>query len=79
MVGEPAGAKERGLVVRGMMAHPDANRLAELGRAVAEGQLVIPIAKRIPLAQVREAQTFAEHHSGKVILTGSLLDSSPNH
>jgi NADPH:quinone reductase-like Zn-dependent oxidoreductase len=73
VVGAPAGAKERGLVVRAMMAHPDATQLAKLGQAVAEGRLVIPIAKRLPLAQAREAQTLAERHAGgKVILTGSI-------
>jgi NADPH:quinone reductase-like Zn-dependent oxidoreductase len=73
VVGEPAGAKERGLVVHAMMAHPDATQLAQLGAAVADGRLAIPIAKRLPLSQAREAQTLAERHSGgKVILTGAL-------
>jgi NADPH:quinone reductase-like Zn-dependent oxidoreductase len=70
VVGPPAGAKERGLVVNAILAHPDAKRLAELGRAVAEGKLSIPIAKRFPLAQAREAQELAESHvGGKVLLT----------
>ena len=73
VVGEPAGAKARGLVVHAMLTHPDGKRLGELARAVAEGRLVIPIAKRMPLAQAREAQTLAEHHAGgKIILTGRL-------
>lgn len=72
VVGEPAGAKHLGLVTHSMWAHPDATRLAELGNSVAEGKLVIPIAKRLPLAQAREAQTLAEHHpGGKVILVGA--------
>jgi NADPH:quinone reductase-like Zn-dependent oxidoreductase len=71
VVGEPAGAKEHGVVARGMFAHPDARRLAELAGAVASGTLVIPIAKKLPLAKAREAQTLAEHHAGgKVVLTG---------
>ncbi len=71
VVGEPAGARERGLVVRALMAHADRGRLAALARAVADGKLVIPIAKKLPLSDVREAQTLAEHHAGgKVILTG---------
>jgi NADPH:quinone reductase-like Zn-dependent oxidoreductase len=71
VVGEPAGATEQGLVVRPMMAHPDAMRLAALAQAVADGKLVIPIAKRFPLSRAREAQALAENHSGgKVILTG---------
>ncbi|MEO8700856.1 MAG: NADP-dependent oxidoreductase [Kofleriaceae bacterium] len=72
VVGEPEGAKARGLVVHAMMTHPDTKRLGELGRAVAEGRLVIPIVKRLPLAQAREAQTLAEHHAGgKVLLIGA--------
>src|ERR1700722_2447967 len=43
---EPQGAHERGLEVRHHWAHPDPERLARLVRAVAEGALVIPIAKR---------------------------------
>jgi NADPH:quinone reductase-like Zn-dependent oxidoreductase len=71
VVGEPAGAKERGLVVRGMLTHSDPQRLAELAQAVADGKLVIPIAKRFPLAQAGEAQKVAEAGAGgKVILTG---------
>jgi NADPH:quinone reductase-like Zn-dependent oxidoreductase len=73
VVGEPAGARERGLVARGMMTHPDAGRLAAFAQTVADGKLVIPIVKKFPLSRAREAQAFAEHHpGGKVILTGSL-------
>ena len=72
VVGEPAGAKERGFVVRGGMTHPDAARLSVLAEAVVDGKLVIPVVKRLPLAQAREAQALAEHHAGgKVLLTGS--------
>jgi NADPH:quinone reductase-like Zn-dependent oxidoreductase len=73
VVGEPAGAKELGLVVRATMAHPDPKRLFELANAVASGKLVIPISRKLPLEKAREAQTLAEHHvGGKVILTGSV-------
>ena len=69
VLGKPPGAEERGLVVRAIFAHPDPVRLAELGRAVAERRLVIPIARRFPLAQVRAAHQFAERSAGgKVIL-----------
>jgi NADPH:quinone reductase-like Zn-dependent oxidoreductase len=71
VVGPPEGAKDRGLLVNAFLAHPDPKRLAELGHAVAEGKLSLPIAKRFPLAEAREAQTLAESHvGGKVILTG---------
>jgi NADPH:quinone reductase-like Zn-dependent oxidoreductase len=66
---DPKGAEERGLQVRHHWAHPDSERLAALLRAVAEGALVIPIAKRFPLAQIREAQQFAERGAGgKVVV-----------
>ncbi|HEY6458573.1 MAG TPA: NADP-dependent oxidoreductase, partial [Polyangiaceae bacterium] len=55
VVGEPAGAKDRGFVVRAFMARPDSAMLARYGEAVAAGQLSVPIAKRLPLAQAAEA------------------------
>lgn len=71
VVGEPAGAKERGLVVHPLLAHADAKRLAELAGAVAEGKLVIPIAKRLPLADAANAHVLAQKGAGgKVVLTG---------
>jgi NADPH:quinone reductase-like Zn-dependent oxidoreductase len=71
VVGEQAAAKERGLVARAMLTHSDPQRLAELAQAVAGGKLVIPIARRFPLAQAAEAQKLAEVGSGgKVILLG---------
>jgi len=69
VVGEPAGAKEKGLTVRAFMAHPDPVRLAELAKAVAEGKLVIPIATRMPLADIREAHSRGEKGAGgKIVL-----------
>jgi NADPH:quinone reductase-like Zn-dependent oxidoreductase len=69
VTGEPAGAKERGLVVRAHVVHPDPGKLAELARAAADGSLVIPIAMRVPLAQIREAHSMAEKGAeGKVVL-----------
>jgi NADPH:quinone reductase-like Zn-dependent oxidoreductase len=70
VVGEPAGAAERGFIVHTMVTRPDAARLAELTAAVASGELVIPIAKRLPLAEAAEAQRLAEKGGvGKVLLT----------
>jgi NADPH:quinone reductase-like Zn-dependent oxidoreductase len=69
VLGEPPGARERALVVRAHLTHPDPKRLAELARAVAAGELVIPIAERIPLDRIREAQTVAERGAGgKVVV-----------
>jgi NADPH:quinone reductase-like Zn-dependent oxidoreductase len=72
VLGEPAGAKERGFVVHAFMAHADAALLARYTSAVAEGKLVIPIARRMPLEKAPEAQAFAEkqHPAGKVLLLG---------
>jgi NADPH:quinone reductase-like Zn-dependent oxidoreductase len=69
VTGEPAGAKEMGLVVRTHVVHPDASRLAALARAAADGSLVIPIAKRLPFTQIGEAHSMAEAGAeGKVVL-----------
>jgi NADPH:quinone reductase-like Zn-dependent oxidoreductase len=70
VVGEPPGAKERGLVVRFIRAHPDSKRLAALAQAAADGELVIPIGRRFPLSNAREAHQLAERGgTGKVLLT----------
>jgi len=69
VLGEPAGAKDRGLIARALVNHPDSNRLAALAQAVASRELVIPIAVRLPLEQVREAQTLSEKGAGgKIVL-----------
>jgi NADPH:quinone reductase-like Zn-dependent oxidoreductase len=72
VLGEPAGAKERGFVVHAFMARPDAAMLEKYASAVAAGKLVIPIAERLPLARAPEAQAIAEkkHPRGKVLLLG---------
>jgi NADPH:quinone reductase-like Zn-dependent oxidoreductase len=70
VVGEPAAAKAHGVSVHAMHTQPDAKRLAELGAAVANGLLVIPIARRFPLVEAAAAQAFAERGggNGKVLL-----------
>jgi NADPH:quinone reductase-like Zn-dependent oxidoreductase len=70
VVGEPEGAKARGFDVHALLTHPDAKRLGELAAAVAAGTLVIPIAKRFPLAEAAGAHELAEKGAGgKVVLT----------
>ncbi|HVZ71375.1 MAG TPA: NADP-dependent oxidoreductase [Polyangia bacterium] len=70
VVGEPAGARERGLDVRAFLAKPDARRLGELAAVVAAGKLVVPIGARLPLAQAAEAHALAEKGGvGKILLT----------
>ncbi|RKH50313.1 NADP-dependent oxidoreductase [Corallococcus sp. AB049A] len=69
VVGEPKGAKEKGLVVRSFMAHPDAHRLEQLAVSAAKGDLVIPISRTFKLDDAREAQKLAEQGGvGKVLL-----------
>lgn len=71
VVGQPAGAQELGITVRLIRTHADAQRLATLARAVADTELAMPSAVRIPLARAGEGQTLAQHQSAaKVILTG---------
>jgi NADPH:quinone reductase-like Zn-dependent oxidoreductase len=68
LIPEPTGAKERALEIRAVRAHLDPERLRALLRAVADGRLVIPIAKRFALSQIREAQGAAEKGAGGKVL-----------
>jgi len=71
VVGPPTAAQGKSIVVRAFLAHPDAKRLGELAEAVARGDLKIPIAARLPLAQAAEAMRLAERGGagGKVLIT----------
>ncbi|MBS2032171.1 MAG: NADP-dependent oxidoreductase [Deltaproteobacteria bacterium] len=69
VVGEPAGARERGLQVKAMLTQPDSKRLEELARAVAAKKLIIPVEKRFPLAQAPDAIRLARGGGvGKVLV-----------
>jgi len=69
VLGEPKGAKERGLLVSAFLAHPDSAQLARLAAAVAAGSLKIPIAKRFPMAEAPAAHALAERGGvGKIVL-----------
>jgi NADPH:quinone reductase-like Zn-dependent oxidoreductase len=72
VLGEPAGAKERGIVVHAFMAQPDSAMLAEYVAAVADKKLEIPVALRFRLVEAAKAQRTAEkeHPGGKVLLLG---------
>jgi NADPH:quinone reductase-like Zn-dependent oxidoreductase len=71
VVGEPEGAKDRGFAVKAIFTRRDPKRLGELAQAVADGKLVIPIAKRLQLAEARAAHELAEAGAnGKVLLLG---------
>jgi NADPH:quinone reductase-like Zn-dependent oxidoreductase len=45
---EPPGAEQRDISVRTMLVHPDAERLSELGEAVANGEFVLPSSAAMP-------------------------------
>lgn len=60
VVGAPAGAEGKGFRVQPVWSQPDPKRLHELAEAVARGEFSVPIAKKMKLSQVREAQTMAE-------------------
>jgi len=69
VLGEPAAAKGRDLRVRGFLSHPDGKRLRDLAEAAARGQLRIPIGKRLPISEVREAHRMAQRGAdGKILL-----------
>jgi len=55
--------------VRAIQVHSDPARLGQLAQEVASGEVVVPIAARFPLAQVRDAFRAAEHGGGKVLVT----------
>jgi NADPH:quinone reductase-like Zn-dependent oxidoreductase len=69
-VGQPPADPTRTLRVKGMLVHPDGKRLAALARAVADGEVKLPIARRFPMEQAAQAHQFAEAGpGGKVLLT----------
>lgn len=68
-LGEPAGAKQRGLKVTAIQTKRDPARLLELANAVAAGRLIMPVQKTFPLSQGAVAFRFArENGVGKVLL-----------
>jgi NADPH:quinone reductase-like Zn-dependent oxidoreductase len=70
VVGKPQSAEGRDLRVVAIWAKPDSARLEALGSDVARGLLSIPIAKKLKLSQIREAQQLAEKGGiGKIVLT----------
>jgi len=69
VLGEPAGARERGFLVKAFLTHSDPQRLRQLAQAVADGALTVPIARRFPLAEAGAAHALAETHpDGKLLL-----------
>jgi NADPH:quinone reductase-like Zn-dependent oxidoreductase len=69
VLGKPEGSEGKNFTVRPVFAQPDAERLHQLAQAVANGEFSIPIARRMKLSQVREAQQLAEAGGiGKIVL-----------
>lgn len=70
VLGGSEEAKQRGIEVRAFVSHPDGRRLSEIAQAVTRGELQIPIAKKLPLSEAREAHRLAEKGTaGKVVMT----------
>jgi NADPH:quinone reductase-like Zn-dependent oxidoreductase len=70
VLGAPRDAAKYKVRTAVYMSQPDASRLYELADDVAQGHFSIPIAKTLPLDQIREAHREAEegHLHGKIVL-----------
>jgi NADPH:quinone reductase-like Zn-dependent oxidoreductase len=70
VLGTPKEAEGKNIRVEAFMATPDASLLRQMADAVRDGNLVIPIARRMRLSEAGEAQTLAEKGSlgGKILL-----------
>jgi NADPH:quinone reductase-like Zn-dependent oxidoreductase len=70
VLGVPLGARGKPIRVRAFTAQPDAALLARFAHFAAQKRFVIPIAERLPLAKVGEAQQLVEAHKvdGKIVL-----------
>jgi NADPH:quinone reductase-like Zn-dependent oxidoreductase len=70
VLGAPKEAEGKNIRVEAFMATPDASLLRKMADAVRDGQLVIPIARRMRLSEAGEAQALAEKGSlrGKILL-----------
>lgn len=70
VLGKPKEAEGKDIRVEAFMATPDASLLRQMADAVRDSKLVIPIARKMRLAEAGEAQTLAERGSvgGKIVL-----------
>jgi len=70
VLGKPREAEGKDLRVEAFVASPDASLLRKMADAVRDGKLVIPIARRMKLAEAGEAHSLAEKGSigGKILL-----------
>jgi NADPH:quinone reductase-like Zn-dependent oxidoreductase len=70
LLGPQPAAEKAGVTAVEVYAKPDAKRLSELADDVKEGDLVLPIAMRFKLSEMREAHTAAQKGvNGKVLIT----------
>jgi NADPH:quinone reductase-like Zn-dependent oxidoreductase len=60
VVGNQQAAAKAGVEVHMVFCQPDADRLHSLAQDVRDGRLKIPIEMRLPLSEIRQAQTEAE-------------------
>lgn len=70
VVGKPDDADEYDVQIAHMMSQPDAKRLAQLARLNAAGEFDIPIAKVMPLSEIRAAHDLEDKGGvdGKLLL-----------
>ena len=69
VLGKPAAAEKAGIEVVTVWAQPDAHRLHQLAKDILAGKFTIPIDRKMPLSEIREAQRLAEKGAkGKVVL-----------
>ena len=69
VLGKPAAAEKLGIEVREVWCRPDAERLRVLAEDARDRKLNIPVAKRMRLSEIREAQSTAEAGvDGKIVL-----------
>jgi NADPH:quinone reductase-like Zn-dependent oxidoreductase len=72
-LGEPVGAKQRGVKVTAIRTRPDPARLSQLAIAAADGRLVVPVQRAFPLEQGADAFRLARQDGvAKVLLMPQL-------
>lgn len=70
VIGRPKSADGRDLQVHEVWSEPDVKRLQELAGELARGEFMIPISKRLKLAEIRQAHALAEKGGGgKIVIT----------
>ena len=70
VLGKPKEAEGKDIRVEAFMAQPDPSLLRQMADAVRDGELTIPVVKKMKLSEAGEAQSLAEEGSasGKILL-----------